>query len=84
MKVRVRIGFCTNDKIGSKLIRWGTNSRHSHVFIEYGGFVFHSTGPKGVHLTTLADVKRYYIVNNIIETDASVHDYVHLVQKHEG
>ena len=82
--MKVEIGFCTNEKIGSKMIRWGTLSNHSHCFIKYGGQVFHSTGAGGCHLTTVGAVSRYNIINNVIETDVSKKTYLALIKKHNG
>lgn len=53
----MKILFTTNNKIGSRFIRWGTSGDCSHVALvfdenengESDGIVFHSTGLKGSH-----------------------------------
>lgn len=51
----VQVLFTHSEKIGSKLICWGTGELYSHValFFPEIELVVHSTGSRGVHATSL-------------------------------
>lgn len=64
----MKILFTTNNRIGSRFIRWGTDGDCSHIAlvfeedIEGSGIVFHSTGAKGTHPIWLKD----FLSHNVI------------------
>lgn len=69
------IGFGTNEKWTSKLIRWATGSEWSHAWLEYpssvlgGRWAVHS-GAQGVVLVPLERVERAYTKRKIYECGA--------------
>lgn len=73
----IHVGFGTNEEWTSKLIRWATKSRWSHVWIEYpsevwgGRWVAHSRAD-GVVKVPMERVEKMYPTRKIYECRLSV------------
>ena len=64
----IRVGFGTNERFHSRLIRWATDSRWSHTWIEYqsglwGGWWAAHAAPHGIVKVPLEKVLKEYPVN---------------------
>lgn len=75
------IGFGTNQKWTSKLIRWATKSEWSHTWITYpssvwGGYWAAHSGPNGVVKIPLERMKQMYPESIHYELGAGVDDFV--------
>ena len=74
----VCVGFGTNEKWTSKLIRWVTKSECSHVWIEYpsvtwgGRWVVHSWGSAGVVKVPLEQVEKDYPTHRSYECSLNI------------
>lgn len=75
----IRVGFGTNERFHSRLIRWATESRWSHTWLEYesilwrGIWVAHAA-PHGVVKVQLAKVLQEYPVNIRFSYEANLTD----------
>lgn len=85
----ISIGFGTNEKFHSKLIRWITNHHHSHVWIEYvsetwdGVWIAHAS-PKGVVKETQENVYERYPKHVVYDIAIDVKKGLHAVRNDFG
>jgi len=85
----ISIGFGTNRKWTSCLIRWATGSEYSHVWVEYESSVWGGTwvahaGPKGVVKETQENVYKKYPKHRIYDFSGDLTKGLHAVKGDVG